>query len=64
MPEKPEIIKDEYLKLLDSLRESGDTNMFGAAIYLKEAFPELKKSEAQEILIYWMETFSERKENS
>jgi len=59
---KPENLKEEHLRYLDTLRESGITNMFGASPYLAEAYPELEKSEAREILSYWMRTFSERKE--
>ena len=50
----------KYLKYLDALRESGDTNMFGAVPFLEDAYPELTRKEASEILVYWMETFSER----
>ena len=51
---------EEHLTYLDQLRESGITNMYGAVPYLIEAFPELEKREAAEIVIYWMKTFSER----
>jgi len=43
---------------LDSLRESGQINMFGAAPYLAEAFG-LSKSEAREVLRQWMQSFNE-----
>lgn len=57
-------VKEEYLIYLDVLRESGVTNMFGAGSYLFQAFPELTKNEANEVLKHWMDTFSERnKEN-
>jgi hypothetical protein len=55
MPE----VKEQYLIYLDELRESGVTNMFGAAPYLSEAFG-LKMSEARTILAHWMETFAQR----
>lgn len=42
-----------YKKYLDKLRESGETNMFGATPYLQEEFG-LDKQEAREILIEWM----------
>ena len=58
--ERPAFVKEEHLKYLDGLRESGVTNMFGAAPYLKSAFNELTKQEARAILVYWMETFSAR----
>lgn len=45
--------KEVYFKFLDALRESGATNMFGAAPYLQESFS-LSKGEAREILQEWM----------
>lgn len=45
--------KEVYFKFLDALRESGVTNMFGAAPYLAGAFT-LSNSEAREILQEWM----------
>ena len=41
-------------KFLDGLRESGVTNMFGATPYLKRAFPDLKRTEASDIIAMWM----------
>jgi len=60
MKSKPETLTEEHLVYLDDLRESGDTNMFGARPYLMDEFPELSPSEAAKILTYWMQTFSER----
>jgi len=51
--------KEEYFQFLDSLRESGQINMFGAGPYLMDAFG-LDKRDAREIVLEWMETFSER----
>jgi hypothetical protein len=48
---------NEYFEYLDLLRESGVTNMFGAAPYLAEAF-DLSKSEARSILAEWMNSFN------
>ena len=50
---------NEYLEYLDGLRESGVTNMFGAAPYLAEAFG-MKPNTARAVLTYWMQTFAER----
>ena len=50
-------IRTEYLDFLDELRESGITNMFGAAPYLAKQFPALNKAQARDVLAYWMETF-------
>jgi len=49
----------EELEYLDDLRESGVTNMYGAAPYLQSAFA-LDKYEARAVLKDWMATFSER----
>lgn len=53
-------ITDEMLEFLDDLRDSGETNMFGAAPYLREEFPHLDREGARKVLTHWMETFSER----
>ncbi len=65
--DKP-LFVNEHLEYLDDLRESGETNMLGAAPYLDEVFPELSDEKpgrhssvkARAILSYWMRTFSER----
>ena len=48
----------EHFRYLDNLRESGVTNMFGAASYVEEAFG-VDKKEAKAILLKWMNTFNE-----
>ena len=53
-------MKETYFKYLESLRESGVTNMFGAAPYLQNAFG-LDKYEAKDILIEWMESYRRAK---
>lgn len=60
--ERPEVVTDEMLEYLDDLRESGVTNMFGAAPYVQEAF-DLSRREGKDVLLYWMETFGERHPN-
>jgi hypothetical protein len=49
----------EYYEFLDELRESGETNMFGAAPYLAEEFG-LSKRESREVVLNWMGSFAER----
>lgn len=44
---------------LDNLRESGETNMFGAVPYIRNAFG-LNYVEARELLKEWMFTFGTR----
>jgi hypothetical protein len=48
----------EYFRYLDTLRDSGVTNMFGAEPYLREAF-ELDKPTARKFLTAWMKTFDD-----
>lgn len=57
--ERPEIVKEKHLTYLDMLRESGVTNMYGAGIYLEKKF-KVSRDNANKILRYWMNTFSER----
>jgi len=48
--------REKYTEFLDALRESSRTNMFGAAPYLKDEFPELwaNDSLARQVLRDWM----------
>ena len=50
----------QYFQFLDSLRETGQINMFGAAPVLADMY-DLSRSEARTILKEWMETYGERK---
>jgi hypothetical protein len=52
----PEDINSEYYSYLDDLRDSGVTNMFGAAPYLEREFG-LDRREARDILRQWMDSF-------
>ena len=54
--------QEEVFVYLDSLRESGEINMFGAAPYIQEMFG-YSRAEAREMLFKWMETYSQRKQN-
>ena len=47
---------ERYFAYLNALRESGITNMFGAAPYLQDAF-NLSRTEARDIVLKWMESF-------
>lgn len=51
----------QYFEYLNALRDSGVTNMYGATPFLQEKFPELRHDprRAREILVAWMESFSE-----
>ena len=52
-------LQDIY-NYLDRLRESGETNMYGAAPYIREEFDflYLSKAQARDILGSWMKDFS------
>ena len=43
----------KYYNFLNSLRDTGVTNMFGAAPYLVDVFG-VSNAEAKEILLQWM----------
>lgn len=51
--------KQEILEYLDTLRESGVTNMMGAGPYVQEEF-DLDRKEAGDMVQEWMRTFGER----
>ena len=50
---------EEYYQMLEAIRKSGITNMFGAAPYLREFCPELSRDEANQILGNWMRNYDE-----
>ena len=47
----------EYFDYLVELRDSGVTNMWGAAPYLEQEFG-LSRQDAKDILIAWIESFN------
>jgi hypothetical protein len=47
----------EYFDYLVALRDSGVTNMWGAAPYLEHQFG-LSRQDAKDILIAWIESFN------
>ena len=51
------IDKSEMFEYLDTLRDTGVTNMFGAAPYLTDEFG-LSRTEARTVLKSWMQNFS------
>lgn len=50
-------LEKNVCEYLNDLRESGVTNMFGAAPYVEDEFG-LNKSEARRILSLWMSNFN------
>jgi hypothetical protein len=55
-----DIDTQEVFSFLDALRESGATNMFGAAPYIQREFG-VDRTRARALLLEWMESFSSRK---
>lgn len=53
-------LKNEVFLYLDDLRESGETNMFGAVKYIQNDF-ELAKPIAQKYLSDWMRNFGKKR---
>jgi hypothetical protein len=49
------IDREEMFEYLNTLRETGATNMFGAGQYLQQAF-DIDRREAKNILLEWMKT--------
>ena len=49
-------MQKEHKEFLDNLRESGETNMYGAVPYIIGEF-DVDKREAREILLEWMNTY-------
>lgn len=54
-------MRKEYI-YLNRLRETGATNMFGAAPYLEKAF-HLDSREARKVLMEWMQWANENPSN-
>ena len=54
-------IREEF-EYLNRLRESGDTNMFGASPYLEAEFG-LDRREARQVLSAWMRWVEENPDN-
>ena len=50
---------EDYYKTLEAIRRTGVVNMYGAAPYLRECFPDLSSDEANEILCNWMHNYTE-----
>jgi hypothetical protein len=48
---------EEYYKFLEAIRRTGVCNMWGAYIYLVEAF-HMSNEESKEILVNWIENYS------
>ena len=59
--DRPHGYTDEHAEYLEALRESGETNMYGAAPYLQRRFS-LDKNIARTYTSYWMESYGKEVE--
>lgn len=50
--------EQEVLEYLNTLRDSGVTNMFGATPYIEDEF-ELNMKESKRLLLLWMKNFND-----
>lgn len=46
----------QYFEYLNNLRSTGRVNMYGAAPYLREEFPDLDKPTSRKVLNQWFHT--------
>ncbi len=53
-----EFSRNEIYLYLEQLRETGETNMFGAGVYLEKHF-KLPKGKAREYLADWMKQYNQ-----
>ena len=54
---------EDYYKTLEAIRRTGVVNMYGAAPYLRECYPdELTNDQAKDVLINWIENYKELNE--
>lgn len=49
---------NKYWLFLERLRQSGETNMYGAVPYLLAQFDELSQEDAKNILLDWMHNYN------
>lgn len=56
---------EKYFVYLEQLRQSGETNMFGAVPYLQREFPELSfdRNKAVQVLRVWMDSVQKKEES-
>lgn len=50
--------KEDYFAYLDLLRENGETNMYGAGVYLQKEFG-ISKYEARAVLGEWIDNYDD-----
>lgn len=54
--EENKILTQEHRDYLIELRDSGETNMWGAAPYIEQRF-DVTRQEAKRILVEWIQSF-------
>ena len=49
----------EYYYALEAIRQIGIVNMWGAAPYLKECYPDISEQKSTDILLSWIANYDE-----
>lgn len=52
-------VEKRVFQFLNELRESGVTNMFGAASFIREEFEDIGEIESRQLLCCWMSNFND-----
>lgn len=47
----------DYYKTLEGIRRTGVCNMWGAAVYLRECYPDLSEKKSTDILLSWITNY-------
>lgn len=55
MDTRPIVLTDAMIEFLDELQESGEMNMFGAGMELREIYG-LTRDEARACVLWWMQS--------
>lgn len=53
---------EDFVDYLNTLRDSGVTNMFGAPSYLRNEFGGMNPTMSRKIFVYWTMVFNETEE--
>ena len=56
----------KYFDFLEQVRQSGETNMYGAVSNLQDEFPELRynRERARKVFLAWIKSFDRKEDES
>lgn len=58
MIEFPKDIESKHMIFLEDLRQSGQTNMFGAVPFIQLKF-KIDETKSRDILLFWLDNYNE-----